>query len=247
MLPILQRAGIPQRYDVALMTTKGNTVTAARELVDSLTQLLADRDEEMPIIVLHDFDVMGLTILSTFLKNTDRYQYRSGMKVIDSGLRLAQALEMDLQDESVVFSRTKAGKYKAPKPETLRQNGATEGEIAFLTGDGRTGRRVELNAMTSDQFVALVESTLAQHGLNRKVIPDLAALTEAYRQMHAVHRLNAAVERAVRESDPEDLGLQVSPALESQVADMLKQNPAWPWDRAVSELARQATVRNRPK
>src|SRR5690606_32331273 len=216
MLPILQRARIPELCDVALMTTKGNTVTAARELVDELTLMLAALEREIPIIVLHDFDVMGLTIFSTFLKNTERYQYRSGLIVIDGGLRLAQAQAMQLQDESVVFSKTKSGKYKSPRPETLRENGATEEEIAFLIGDGRTGRRVELNAMTSDQFVASVKAMLEANDLNQKVVPHHADLEEAYRQMYAVHRLNAVVERAVLESGFEENGLQVPKALAKQ-------------------------------
>src|SRR5690606_19803406 len=69
----------------------------------------------------------------------------------------------------VAFPKTKSGKYKAPKPETLRENGATEEETAFLIGDGREGRRIELNAMTSDQFVASVKAILEANGLNKKV------------------------------------------------------------------------------
>ena len=46
----------------------------------------------------------------------------------------------------------------------LRIDGATEAEIEFLlSGEGNTGQRVELNAMTSDQFVAFVERKLAEH------------------------------------------------------------------------------------
>ena len=46
----------------------------------------------------------------------------------------------------------------------LRINGATEAEIEFLLrGEGKTGQRVELNAMTSDQFVAFVERKLTEH------------------------------------------------------------------------------------
>ena len=80
----LERAGVPERFDVALMTTKGNTVTAARELVDELTAHLVALGLYLPIFVLHDFDVMGLTILATFLKSSVRYTYKSGLRVIDA-------------------------------------------------------------------------------------------------------------------------------------------------------------------
>jgi hypothetical protein len=41
-------------------------------------------------------------------------------------------------------------------------------------------RRVELNALTSEQFIALVERKLTEHGV-KKIIPTKAVLAETYR------------------------------------------------------------------
>jgi hypothetical protein len=70
-----------------------------------------------------------------------------------------------------------------PSPErtadTLRRHGATDQEVDFLIA----GQRVELNALSSDQLVAMIERKLIAHGVG-KVIPDRATLAQAYRRMH---------------------------------------------------------------
>ena len=56
----------------------------------------------------------------------------------------------------------------------LRSYGASNDEIIFLCGDDHHDqRRVELNAMTSDQFIAWVWEALERHGAG-KVVPDNA-------------------------------------------------------------------------
>ena len=53
---ILKAARIAERYDIAVMSTKGMSVTASRLLVDHLS---------VPLLVLHDFDQSGFSILGT--------------------------------------------------------------------------------------------------------------------------------------------------------------------------------------
>ena len=72
--PLLTQADIELRYDVALMSSKGITVTALRQLVEALSQA------GVTILVLHDFDKSGLEILETFTSNTRRYQYSPGSR-----------------------------------------------------------------------------------------------------------------------------------------------------------------------
>lgn len=239
MLPILIKAGIPERYDVALMTTKGNTVTAARELVDELTVTLEALTIRLPIIVLHDFDVTGLTILSTFRKDTDRYAYKTQLQVVDAGLRLGQAQQMRLQDEMVVFPKAKNGKPKTPRRETLQQNTATDDEIEFLLGDGRQGHRIELNAMTSDQFVGLVEDSLQTAGITSKVVPADEQLARSYRQMVSVHRVNQILQDAASKVRDAGSDVAVPKGLTEQVKGLLEKNPRWSWDKALSWIAKE--------
>jgi hypothetical protein len=63
---------------------------------------------------------------------------------------------------------------KAALIDNLRENGATEAEITFMFGDFdalRSTRRVELNAMTSPQFIAFVERKLRENGV-AKIVPE---------------------------------------------------------------------------
>lgn len=59
---ILKGAGIPERFDMALLSTKGIPVGAACELVSKLDS------GGVNVFVLHDFDLSGLKILKTLRK-----------------------------------------------------------------------------------------------------------------------------------------------------------------------------------
>ena len=96
-------------------------------------------------------------------------------------------------------------------------NGATVAEADFLL----SGRRVELNAMTSDQFVAFIEEKLIAHGV-RKVVPDDALLAEAFAAMtraaEAIERLHNEMQRlrAAPVETPEGLADEVRRLLEAE-------------------------------
>ena len=74
---------LAERFDIAIMSTKGVSVTAARYLVDELCG-----QYDIPLLVLHDFDKSGFTILGTLQRDTRRYSFCNDIKVIDLGLRL---------------------------------------------------------------------------------------------------------------------------------------------------------------
>ena len=94
--PLLDAARIAERFDIAIMSTKGMSVTASRQLIE---ELCADHD--IPLLVLHDFDVSGFTIAGTLQESTRRYQFTHSFKVIDLGLRLADT--DGLEPEEVFF------------------------------------------------------------------------------------------------------------------------------------------------
>jgi hypothetical protein len=156
-LPLFERVQLAERHDIAIMSTKGVSVTACRKLVDVMC------GKQLPLLVIHDFDKAGFTILGTLQRDTRRYSFHRDPHVIDLGLRLADVRELNLQAEDVF------DKGSLPvRAANLRDNGATKQEIEFLLD-----RRVELNAMTSDQLVAWIEAKFARHGV-RKIIPDKA-------------------------------------------------------------------------
>ena len=70
---------------------------------------------------------------------------------------------------------------------------ATAEEKAFL----RSGRRVELNAFTSPQFIEWLEGKLIEHGLGKRLIPDDEVLADAYRRAFAVAKINGVIDDAI--------------------------------------------------
>ena len=123
--------------------------------------------------------------------------------------------------------------------QNLIDNDATEAEIAFLLdtdnpdAGNRTGKRVELNAMTSRQFIGLIERKLAEHGIG-KVIPDEDRINEAYRLFVRNGRIKQVVEDAIEAMDAAPI--DVSPGLAAKVREYLEDHPEASWDSAVRIL-----------
>jgi hypothetical protein len=226
--PLLERHRIAERFDIAIMSTKGMSVTAARRLVDEFS------GRGVTVLVLRDFDASGFSIVHTLHTDSRRYRFRNTPQVIDMGLRLEDVREMGLQAEPVEYRSN-----KDPR-ERLRECGATEGECDFLArpaGQGWAGERVELNAMTSPQFIAFLERKLANAGVG-KVVPDGDALGEAFRRAwrHAV--VQEAIDRAVEEVD--NLELPEMPTdLAERIGERIK-GTSRRWDGALWEIVRKA-------
>lgn len=219
--PLLQTARIAQRFDLAVMSTKDMSTTAARLLLDRLAPQV-DK-----ILVLHDFDVSGFSIFGTLRSDGRRYTFKNNLPIVDIGLRLTDVEAMSLQSEPV----TTSGNW-ARRSETLSDHGATREEIAFLAS-----RRVELNAMPADMFVAFLERKLEEHGI-RKVVPDGVTLRHHARRVleqeladRLLHEKRPALQAEAAAAElPEDLG--------ERVRAVLKSKPDLPWDLAVAAIVR---------
>jgi hypothetical protein len=224
--PILKAAQIANKYDVAIMSTKGMSVTAARELVDQMCH-----DHDVPLLLLHDFDKAGFSIAGTLQRDTRRYEFQNSINVIDLGLGLADVEAMGLESE---YQHHPKGQ-RSVLEDNLRTNGASEAEIAFMFRDFdrlRSTRRVELNAMTSPQFVAFVERKLLENGV-AKIIPDQKLLAKVYAGMERGRRL----EEAIDELDDIDMKDFKPPKdLEQHVRKILETHPAMRWDAAVERI-----------
>jgi hypothetical protein len=169
--------------------------------------------------VLHDFDVAGFMIFGTLQRDTRRYQFENTIEPIDLGLRLEDIT--DLEREPAAATRTNAQKLR----EQLINNGATEAEVAILLRE-----RVELNAMTSDALVAMIERKLTEHGL-MKVIPDDSVLVETYRAFHRSKQLREKFEEI--EHTFEATKIRVPKNLRDQLCAILTEHPYLRWDDAI--------------
>jgi hypothetical protein len=232
---LITQAQIAERFDIAPMSTKGMSNTAARCLVDELST------RGVTIYVLHDFDKSGFAILHTLRTNTWRYRFRTTPKVIDLGLTLSDVNRMDLQPEPVSYRQTVAPKHD------LARCGATPDEQAFLVGAERRrnsstgkwywpGKRVELNAMTSDQFVTCLENRLIQHGVE-KVIPTPNILARAYQRAVRTKAINARL--AELQADITRQPTVIPHNLPARVSDVLREHPELSWDATLWKIVQE--------
>jgi hypothetical protein len=222
--PLLEAAQIAQRFDVAPMSTKGMSVTAARQLVERLS------GQGVTILVCHDFDKSGFSILHTLQSNTRRYTFRTRPKVIDLGLRLTDVRTMGLESEEVDYDS------KVDPRINLRACGASEEECNFLVhraAHGWTGERVELNAMTSDQLIAWLERKFAEVGIE-KLIPDDATLAKAYRRAVQRARVQQAIDDAITNLEEAD-DIAVPDDLADRIRDTLT-GSARAWDDVLIDV-----------
>jgi hypothetical protein len=82
-MPLFEAAEFAEKHHIAIMSSKGMSVTAARQLADAVCSKY-----NIPLVILHDFDVAGFSIAKTVGASTARYNFKNRIKVIDLGLRL---------------------------------------------------------------------------------------------------------------------------------------------------------------
>jgi hypothetical protein len=212
--PLFKAVDLANRYDLMIISNKGLSVTACRKLIDEICG-----ENDLPLFVLHDFDVAGFLIFGTLQRDTRRYRFTNEVETTDLGLRLADIA--GLEREPAAASRTSRQKLR----NQLANNGATDAEIDILLTE-----RVELNAMTSDALVAMVERKLKERGLT-KVVPDDAVLKETY---HAFHRSRQLGEKFKQiESEFEETKVKVPKDLRDQVCTILTKQTKLRWDDAI--------------
>ena len=212
--PLFEKVKLAQRYDIAIMSSKGMSVTAARQLAEGICAQYG-----IPLLVLHDFDRAGIIIKDTLENNTRRYSYTNPPTVIDLGLHYDDIADLTPEPSSSNIS-----------DERLSQAGLDQDAIDFLSN-----QRVELNAMTSRQLVDFVENKLRQLGI-QKVIPDAKTLASTYQMFAASDRLSEAfdeMKKKIEDEDEDEARIEVPDDLEAQIKTKLEERPDITWHRAV--------------
>lgn len=118
-LPLFEKVHLAESYDLAIMSTKGMSSTAARSLIDNLCR------KQVPLLVLHDFDKAGLSIAGTLQRNTRRFSFEHNVEVIDLGLRLVDVRDLDLEDsaEDAFDLGGRCGEAAKPPPQRRYRGG----------------------------------------------------------------------------------------------------------------------------
>ena len=176
-----------ERHDCMLMSSKGFTTRAVRDLVDKL----AEHDEPVTVFCVHDGDGHGTTIHETFQEATKARGARK-IKIINLGLEPWEAIEMGLEVEEIppLKKRRPVAGYVRER-EDLAPDG-DEWEEWLQT------HRVELNAMTTPQFIAWLDGKLADYA---KLVPppDILAAELSARIEEKVR--TAVIDRILREAN----------------------------------------------
>lgn len=232
--PLLDEAKISERFDLAILSCKGQSVVAARRFVDHVCRV----DGGVPLFVVHDFDKSGfeirerLTSISDWAEERDlvAYRFENEINVTDLGLRLADIEEYDLASERCKFEFGR---------DWNADNSCTAEEEAFL----RSGRRSELNAFTSPQFIEWLEGNLTEH-LPARLIPDDETLEAAYRRAIMVAKINAAIGAATDDAIEHATNATVPKTLRSTLEAAMNKSGG-PWDTALHTLAIKALSLNK--
>ncbi|MFB4321617.1 ATP-binding protein [Priestia sp. BR_2] len=223
----LRDVGFPEKYDCALLSSKGYASRAVKDLFD----LLGETDEEIQFFCVHDADAAGTKIFETLQEATSARPGRK-VKVINLGLDPEEAIEMGLQVESF--------------DETSRRRPVAD-YVSWEWADWLQQNRVELNAMSTPEFIEWLENKMHEHGVG-KVIPSYEVLTAVFEES-AAEAVRERVRREILERNSYeqlvDLELikargdieQAKIDIQSVVSEKLDENPLHRWDEPVRNLA----------
>jgi hypothetical protein len=176
----LKADGWPERHDCALMSSKGFTTRAARDLVDKL----AEHDEPVTIFCVTDADAYGTMIYQTFQEETKARGARK-IAIEKLGLEPWEAVDLGLEVETVP-----EGDKRRPGADYVLEH-----EDGDRWAEWLQTHRVELNAMTTPEFIAWLDDKMQACGVDKLIPPHHvirrrvrhAARGQGQRRRHRAH------------------------------------------------------------
>jgi hypothetical protein len=178
------------------VSSKGFSTRAARDLIDKL----AEHDEPVTIFCAHDADAAGPMIYQTLQEATKARGARK-ITIVNLGLEPWEAIAMGLEVEEV-----EPGEKRKPVADYVRKR-------KDRAPDGTTWEewlqthRVELNAMTTPQFIEWLDGKMAAY---HKLVPPPEVLESELHERIENKVREAITERVLREAN-----------VDGQVADAL--------------------------
>lgn len=230
LFTILKEAGWPERNDCALMTSKGFASRAARDVMD----LMGEGDEDIYFFCIHDSDASGTLIYQTLAQET-RARGARKVHIVNLGLDPQEALEMGLQVETF-RDDSQAAKRRLPVADYVSDDWA----------DWLQNKRVELNAMTSPQFIEWLDRKISPY--IEKVIPPAEVLRKTFERQTREEVKRAMASQILADAGFEDLvdarmrdltERSASHNLDEIVRESLSDNPQSRWDSPLHSHASQ--------
>ena len=226
---VLKENKIPEKYDMALLTSKGYASRAVKDLLDALGE---NSREEITFFCIHDADAYGTLIYDT-LQNETKARPGRKVRIINLGLDPEEAVAMGLESEKV---------------ENPGRRKAVAGYIPPAWAEWLQGYRVELNAMSTPQFLGWLEEKIRAWDQG-KVIPPEDVMLESLEQSLETQlgeiisaeilkqgRYQARVTAAVRQVKENCREQQTR--LAETVREELADKPASRWKDAVRAVGR---------
>ena len=234
-----------ERHDCAVMSSKGFSTRAARDLIDKLVA----HDEPVEVFCAIDADAPGSMIYQTLQEATKARGARK-IKIVLIGLTPWEALRMGLEVETV-----EAGKHRKPVADYIREHDG-EGDVDANGNDisdvdwdeWLQTHRVELNAMTTPQLLAWLDSKMEAYGSGKLIPPgevleaDLMARVEEKVRTEITERilreagLDAQVDATVAALDLPD-----GAELARGITQLFEDQPDAEWRDHVEAVAEERT------
>ena len=230
----LKEAGWAERHDCMLMSSKGFSTRAARDLVDKL----AEHDEPVTIYCVHDADAYGTMIYQTFQEAT-RARGACKIQIVNLGLEPWEAVAAGLEIEDV-----ERGDKRKPVAEYVIEHDDGDCWEEWLQT-----HRVELNAMTTPEFIEWLDAKMAKHGDGKLIPPPKVLTAELDEKLEAKVRA-VLTERILREAG---LETQVAAALNAikrpngadlakGIRDLFARSPQCEWRAHVGGVVDHLTI-----
>ena len=192
----------PEKYDCALISSKGQGTDAAKDLLDSLEGV----KEDVTVYAIHDADAAGTMIYQSMQDETKSRGARK-VNIINLGLEPWEALEMELEPENVTYKKKQPVARYVFEEESEPPEGE-DGETYNDWSEWLQKHRVELNAMTVPEFLDWISSKFEDMN---KLVPPSAVMAETLRESIRVNIVKKETARILKEAK-----------LDQQIEDKLK-------------------------
>jgi hypothetical protein len=230
LFPMLKHAGWPEQFDCALCSSKGFATRAARALI----RLLHEAPEPITVFVAHDADGPGTVIYEVLQHKLENH----GIEVVNLGLDPDEGRAMGLAKEPVKRKQNK----RVPVAEY----------IPDVDKEWLQENRIELNAMTTPQFIGWLTDKVSRYFQSKqlmpKVVPPAEVLSERLEEATRVAIEQRIVEDVLKEANiPGRVQAQLVKAkrqlkaaakrLANSLPNRLKTTPAAHWTDIVKSEA----------
>jgi hypothetical protein len=204
-----------ERHDCAVMSSKGFSTRAARDLIDKL----AEHDEPVEVFCAHDADASGTMIYQTLQEATKARGARK-IEIINIGLEPWEAVEAGFEVETIERS-----KNRRPVADYVLDDGVdvvdADGNEISDWDEWLQTHRVELNAMTTPELIDWLDDKMEEHG-DGKLIPPAEVLEETFLTMTEERLRREITERILREADIDRRVAEAMAALDPPDGEALK-------------------------